>query len=206
MEPVIVKYIKNADRWLFVKINHDWTSSTLDSIFPLWREAISWAPLYFFLLVFMLLNFGGKAWLWILGFLITVTLTDQVSSHLIKTLVNRPRPCLDPLLADKINLVMHNCSTNPSFTSSHAANHFGMAVFVYCTLKQYLKKWSYLFFVWAATIAYGQVYIGVHYPTDIICGGLLGSIIGYFTATLFNKKAGLPALESTGLPLPAGKL
>ena len=180
------------DREWFKKINHDWTNPFLDSIFPLWREAITWVPLYIFLIIFIFINFGSKAWPWVIGLLVTVSLTDQVSSHILKPLVNRPRPCHDLLVADHIRLLMDYCSDSRSFTSSHATNHFGVAFFVYQTLKPYFKKWGYLFFLWAATISYGQVYVGVHYPLDVLCGALLGSSIGYFTSLIFNKRFGLP--------------
>lgn len=74
-----------------------------------------------------------------------------------------------------------------SFTSSHATNHFGAGVFFFITLKPYLKNGAYLFFVWAALISYAQIYVGVHYPLDIICGALIGSMIGLFTAKLYEK-------------------
>ena len=180
--------LQNWDRWLFNKINNDWTNSFLDTIFPFWREAICWAPLYTFLLIFVLVNFGKKAWPWVFGLLITVMLTDQFSSSILKPFVNRPRPCHDLLLADHIRLLLNTCSDSRSFTSSHATNHFGIAFFIYFTLKPYIKKWGYGFFLWAASISYGQVYIGVHYPTDVICGALLGSIIGFTTSRFFNSR------------------
>ncbi|MEP7109064.1 MAG: phosphatase PAP2 family protein [Ferruginibacter sp.] len=185
--------LQNWDRWLFTKINQDWTNTFLDNIFPLWREAITWFPLYVFLLLFVLINFGKKSWPWIIGFLTTVALSDQISSHVIKQLFNRPRPCHDIILADHIRLLLDYCSDSRSFISSHATNHFGIAFFIYFTLKPYFQKWGYLFFFWAATISYGQVYIGVHYPTDVIGGALVGSFIGYFVSWYFNKKIGLPA-------------
>jgi len=188
------------DRWLFEKINYDWTNSFLDSVFPLWREAITWVPLYIFLLIFIFVNFGRKAWPWAIGLLVTVSLTDQVSSHILKPLVNRPRPCHDLLVADHLRLLLEYCSDSRSFTSSHATNHFGVAFFIHQTLKPYFKKWSYSFFFWAATVSYGQVYIGVHYPIDVLCGALLGSSIGYFTSLIFNKRFGLPTLvQQTGI-------
>lgn len=187
--------LQNWDRWLFTKINHDWTNGFLDYIFPVWREGITWVPLYIFLLILIMINFGKKAWPWIIGFIVTVSLTDQISSHIFKPLVNRLRPCHDLLLADDIRLLLKYCSDSRSFTSSHAANHFGLAFFIYYTLKPYFKKWSYLFFVWAATVSYGQVYIGVHYPTDVICGGIVGSITGYLTSWLFNKRFGLTEID-----------
>lgn len=187
--------LQNWDRWLFTKINHDWTNSFLDYIMPLWREAITWVPLYIFLLVFIFINFGKKAWPWVAGLLVTVLLTDQISSHILKPYVNRMRPCHDIYLADNIRLLLRYCSDSRSFTSSHATNHFGLAFFIYFTMKPYFKKWGYLFFAWAATISYGQVYIGVHYPMDVICGALLGSTIGYSISVFFNKKIGISSFD-----------
>ncbi|MEO6731701.1 MAG: phosphatase PAP2 family protein [Ferruginibacter sp.] len=187
--------LQDWDRWLFTKINHDWTNSFLDAVFPIWREAITWFPLYLFLLLFVLMNFGKKAWPWIIALLVTVVLTDQISSHVVKPLVNRQRPCHDLLLADHIRLLLKYCSNSGSFTSSHATNHFGVAVFIYYTLKPYFKKWIYAWFFWAATVSYGQVYIGIHYPVDVICGAVLGSTIGYFTSLLFNKRYSLATFE-----------
>ena len=180
--------LKNWDRWLFTKINQDWTTPFLDNLFPFWREAMTWIPLYLFLLLFVLINFGKKAWPWILFLILTVTITDQVSSHVLKPLVNRPRPCHDVLLADHIRLLLGYCSDSRSFTSSHAANHFGVGIFIFCTLKTYFKNWSYLFLLWAATVSYGQIYIGVHYPLDVLGGALLGSTIGYLMALFINKR------------------
>ena len=68
----MVTTLQNWDRWLFTKINHDWTTPFLDNVFPLWRDSITWVPLYVFLLAFVLLNFGKKAWPWIFGLIITV--------------------------------------------------------------------------------------------------------------------------------------
>jgi membrane-associated phospholipid phosphatase len=193
--------LQNWDRWLFTKINQDWTNSFLDTIFPLWREAITWVPLYIFLLAFVFINFGKKAWPWVAGLLVTVLLTDQISSHILKPYVNRMRPCHDIYLADHIRLLLRYCSDSRSFTSSHATNHFGVAFFIFFTMKPYFKKWGYLFFAWAATISYGQVYIGVHYPLDVICGALLGSTIGYYIAVFFNKKIGISSFDHAANPI-----
>jgi len=91
-------------------------------------------------------------------------------------------------------MIVNHCSGGYSFPSSHATNHFGAAVFFFCTLRPYLKKWAYLFFFWAASISYGQVYVGVHYPSDVIGGAILGSIIGYLMSLIYRKKIGLPDL------------
>jgi len=151
-----------------------------------------------FLLVFILMNFGWRAWTWILFIIINVTITDQLSSSVIKLFVPRLRPCNDPNMIDKIRMLLNHCSGGNSFPSSHATNHFGAAVFIFCTLKNYFGRSSYLFFLWAASVSYAQVYVGVHYPTDVLGGAIIGSIVGYLVALVYNKKIGLPELKSFG--------
>lgn len=176
------------DTMLFFKINNYWTCSFLDDVFPWYRDATTWVPLYLFLILLVLYNFGWKSWPWVLGVIITVTITDQISSTLLKNWINRPRPCSDPVIGSYVRLLLNRCPSSGSFTSSHAANHFGVAFFIYFTLRQYLGKWGYLLFFWAATICYGQVYVGVHYPFDILGGAVIGAFIGYQLARIFNKR------------------
>jgi membrane-associated phospholipid phosphatase len=182
------------DHWLFLKINNSWTNNFLDSVYPWWRDANTWMPLYFFLLLFVLINFGWRIWPWIVFFIVTFALTDQISSGILKDWINRPRPCNDAVLMYQARLLLNRCPTSGSFTSSHATNHFGIACYIFYTMRSYFKKWGYLFFFWAATISYGQVYVGVHYPLDIIGGALLGSSIGLMTSSIFNRRIGLPPL------------
>lgn len=186
------EWLRYADTQLFLKINTEWTNPVLDSIYPWYREANAWVPLYLFLIVFAIMNFKEKALPWILFAVLTATATDQISSSFIKKLLERPRPCREELLMGQVRLILNNCSGGYSFPSSHATNHFGFAMFLFLTLRPIMKKWGYVFFIWAATIAYGQVYVGVHYPLDILGGTLLGCLIGYLTATYFNKRIGLP--------------
>jgi undecaprenyl-diphosphatase len=149
----------------------------------------TWVPLYFFLILFVVINFKKTGGWWVLFATITVICTDFISSNLIKGNIYRLRPCNDPANAEWFRMV-HGISfpQSSSFTSSHATNHFGLAVFFFITLHHVLGKWASLFFVWAACVCYAQMYIGVHYPIDIICGGLVGSTIGYFTASIFQKR------------------
>ncbi len=186
----ILNTIKEWDSKLFLIINSTLSNSFFDSVLPFCREANTWLPLYLFLFVFMLMNFGKRAWPWILFIALTITVTDQLSSSLIKYWVARPRPCHDVALMQHAHLLV-GCSPSYSFTSSHATNHFGAALFIYTTLKHHFKKWSYLFLFWAALVSYAQVYVGIHYPLDVICGGIIGSFIGYGMASIFNRRIGL---------------
>lgn len=182
--------LERWDTWLFLQINTQWTSGWLDSIFPWYREANTWVPLYLFLIIFSLQNFGKRAIPWILAAVVTATLTDQISAHLIKPLIERPRPCRDEFFGSQVRLILNNCSGGYSFPSSHATNHFGFATFLFFTLLPVAKKWRWLFFAWAFTVSYGQVYVGVHYPVDVVCGGILGILIGLLTAWLYNRYFG----------------
>ena len=186
-----LQWLEQWDTYLFFKINTVWTNPVLDSIYPWWRDANAWIPLYLFLLVFVLLNFKKKALPWILFAVLTLVLTDQLNSTYIKSWVGRLRPCSDPNFMGHVRLLLNNCSGGFSFPSSHAVNHFGFAMFVFLTLHPIFKKWGYLLFLWAGSIVYGQVYVGVHYPVDVVCGSLLGCLLGYIMATIFNKKIGV---------------
>jgi len=182
--------IQQGDIFLFLNINNNWTNSILDTILPISRDANTWVPLYLFILVFLFLNFRDKAWIWILFALVNVIITDQVSSHIIKLFVQRLRPCADPFLQYQVRLMVDHCSGGFSFTSSHATNHFGFASFVFYTWGNLLNRWKYICFIWAGLIAYAQVYVGVHYPSDVICGAILGYLIGSLMSSLFLKKYG----------------
>jgi undecaprenyl-diphosphatase len=91
---------------------------------------------------------------------------------------------------DQVRLHLRHCSGSYSFTSSHAANHFGMATFVSLTLYSTFRRWIYLSYLWAFFIAYAQVYVGVHYPLDVVGGAGLGVLAGLLTASVFNKQVG----------------
>lgn len=187
--------IASIDRKLFFLVNNGMANSFFDGLMPLAREANTWIPLYLFMLVFVTINFGKRGWLWMLFAICTVALCDLVSSHLIKEHIFRLRPCQDPALAHQIRILANYCPRSSSFTSSHATNHFGMAMFVVTTLRAYTSRWIYLFFAWATLVCLAQVYVGVHYPFDVISGGLLGCLLGYIIAIFFNNYAGLLSLQ-----------
>lgn len=187
----MLKKVIELDRYLFLKINQESRNQFFDAIMPFLREAKFWAPLYLFILLFVLMNFGKKAIWWIVAAISTVTLTDTISSKIIKPFFARPRPCLDPEFSVNVRLLANYCGGNGSFTSSHAANHFGLAMFLFVTLAHIAPKTIYLFFAWAILISFAQVYTGVHYPGDIIGGAVLGMVIGLLTGKFLQSKTGL---------------
>ncbi len=193
--PALLHKILQGDYWLFSHINQRWTAPFLDNVLLFMREAEFWVPFYVFLLVFITMNFGKKGWLWSLYLVMTVIISDLISSHLIKDrLIYRLRPCGNPLWADSMRVLANYCPVSSSFTSSHACNHFAMAVFIYRTLRS-ISRWWALVLLWAFVISYAQVYVGVHYPLDVICGGILGSLIGWMVSIVHRLQAGMLHLQ-----------
>lgn len=182
--------ILHADYWLLLKINQDWHSPWMDSVALLARESTFHIPFYVFLALFMIMNFGTKGTWWVVTALAMAGLSDLLSAQVIKELIYRPRPCRDLVMAHQIRFLARYCGENSSFISSHASNHFAAAMFIYSTLKDLDRKWI-LVFAWAALIAYAQVYVGVHYPSDVICGALFGTLVGYLAAGFFRRRLGL---------------
>ena len=185
-----MEQLKVWDQWLFVKLNSQWTNSFFDMVLPFTRDSSFWAPLYLFLLLFVTINFKGKGWWWVLLFICTVSLTDIISSRVFKNGFERLRPCSDPQFMMHVRLLVNHCSGGYSFTSSHAANHFGIATFFYITMRHIIGKWALAGFFWAVVICYAQVYVGVHYPLDIAGGTIIGICFGLFTGMIFNKRFG----------------
>ena len=194
--PVLLYKVLQGDYWLFSRINQAWTSPFLDTVFPFIRQAECWFPFYLFLLLFVTLNFGKKGWLWYLYLPMTVIIGQLLSRYLIDDhLVFRLRPCNNPLWADSLRFLADSCPTGSGFFSAYACDQFAIAFFVFRTLR-HTSPWWRLVFVWAFLTSYAQVYIGVHYPLDILLGGALGAVIGNLAARLFRLQAGTLLLES----------
>lgn len=174
------------DYQLFELFNQYLSNSFFDQIMPFWRNKYFWAPVYLFVIIYMATSGYRKWWLILLILLLTMGLSDIMSSHLIKPYFGRLRPCNTALWAEQIHLLVP-CGGGYSFTSSHATNHFTLATllsFVFAQKRSWVLPVSMF---WAFSISYGQVYVGVHYPMDILFGALLGLSIGSLGGTFIRK-------------------
>ena len=125
----------------------------------------------------------------VLFFFMTFVFCDFISASMVKPLFHRLRPCNDSSLPFLLRHVVA-CGSGFSFPSSHASNHVGMAVFMMITLR---NRFSWIFFppiLWAFSICFAQVYVGVHYPSDIVGGAMLGILIGMFFGRYYNRRFG----------------
>lgn len=184
------------DFTMWYYLNTVWHNNVLDTIIPFFRNQWTWAPLYLFLLFFMLMNYKRRGMMWCVFFLLSFALSDYISASVFKDIFHRIRPCNNPAL-NEIAHVIVPCGGGYSFPSSHASNHFALAVFSAITLRPHVKWIWPAAITWAALVAYAQVYVGVHYPWDVICGALFGTAMGMLTSRVFNKVYGLeePAVK-----------
>lgn len=182
----IIHWFEAIDKSLFTLIHSDGAWPAIDDIMKALRNALVWIPLYAFILYWVFRNGKKYAWQFILLSLITFAITDYTSASILKPALSRIRPCYDPELQDIIRDLV-GCGGQFSFPSSHASNHFGLAAFWFYSI--YLikgNKWYWLW-VWALVIGYAQVYVGKHYPLDIIGGGMLGYFVGTLSAVIFER-------------------
>jgi undecaprenyl-diphosphatase len=175
------------DRSLFHLINSTWSSGLMDAWTILVREKLFWAPLYLFLLVFAFVNLNRKSALWFMGgFLLTTLLCDVISSRVVKPVIARSRPCRDAVVLEEQPTIRVGCGPGYSFPSSHATNHFGVAMYL-SGLLGFAGRWiKPVLLVWASVVAYAQVYVGVHFPLDVLAGAGMGVAIGSVVSWLFE--------------------
>ena len=176
----------NIDKDLFLLINQGLSNPFFDWLLPILRNPYTWAPLYLFLIIFFIKTYGKVGILVVAFTLANFGVSDAVSSHIIKKSVKRVRPCNDLVFKNEVNIRVR-CGSGFSFTSSHATNHFAMAFFWIVLFRRKWKHTTWLAITWAFMISVSQIYVGVHYPFDILCGALLGIAIGMGMGYLFKR-------------------
>lgn len=175
-----INKIDALDKQLMIAWNGQGTEA-LDGIMIFVSSEFGWLPWYIFLTASLAYHYGWKGMtLGLLGCALSVTLTDQISVHLFKEVFERLRPCHQQGLQDMIRIV-DGCGGQYGFVSSHACNTAGVATLLWKLLPGAPITRIALVF-WAAIVAYSRVYLGVHFPGDVIAGSLLGIILGHIPA------------------------
>ena len=181
-----MSFLIHLDQQLFLFINgiH---SDSWDVVMYWLSDKWIWAPLYAILLFLLIREYRSRTWMVIVGIVLLVVLTDQLSVKLFKDVFMRLRPCHEPSLEGMVRILYGHCGGKYGFVSSHATNTFGIALYTGLLLRNRMKWLLPSLMIWAGLVSYSRIYLGVHYPGDVLVGGLLGSIIGYLVYRLFLK-------------------
>lgn len=179
--------LENLDQQLFLILN-GWHNPVCDQIMLAVSNGLWWTPFFIWLFIALFKAYPGKQFLWVLlAIAISITLTDQLSVKAFKEVFVRYRPCHNTDIQNLLHLVKDGCGGKYGFVSSHAANYAGLAFLFNKLLKFQYPKITIVLILWAGIIGYSRIYLGVHYPADVIGGWTLGILVGYFVTWIFRK-------------------
>jgi undecaprenyl-diphosphatase len=175
--------LENLDQhWLLWLNGHH--SEFSDGFMYFVSGKLEWIPLYAIILAIIIYRYRWKSLWIILAVIIMITLSDQIA-NLLKNGVKRFRPCKDPEIGYLVHLVKGYCQSSYGFVSGHAANSFALATFLSLLFR---KKWTTAgMILWAALVSYSRIYLGVHYPGDVMGGALLGAFLGWIAFVALRR-------------------
>jgi len=158
---------------------------------PFWDQVMhwisgkySWLPLYLLIIAYLIFRFKWKSILIILLVVVLIIISDLTSVHLFKNVFQRLRPCHNPDISHLVHLVNNHCGGQYGFVSSHAANVFAVAGYTSLIIRNRYYAFGIIF--WAILVGYSRIYLGVHYPGDVLGGAALGIGVGFFVYWLYR--------------------
>ncbi len=183
----MLEELVQLDTELFVYLN-GLGSESWDAFWMFYTTKFNWIPFYGLLLFLMYKRINNiKVFLFtLLVIVLMITFTDQITNLFKKVLVMRLRPCYNPEIDDIIRLVKRSCGGKYGYFSGHASNSMAVAVFMSLMLRSKHKYLPYILVVWAIGMGYSRIYVGVHYPLDVLSGMLFGAFSGFLFYKLFK--------------------
>lgn len=183
---VLQNYIVELDYNVFHFINQNMQNNFFDAVIPVLRNKYTWIPIYIFIFIVLIKKYKFNAIYLILFLICCFGITDFCNYQIFKPLFQRERPCYNTLL--EVRLLLDSCGGKWSFPSSHAANHAALSVgllFIQISKNTILNC---IIIFWAIIVGFAQIYVGVHYPSDIIVGFLVGISIAFLIFKIFKSK------------------
>jgi len=178
----MIDFLYSIDLEIFYFFNHTLSAGFLDRFFSLITNVNNWYVAYVILLGISFVKGGKKGKIAAIGVIILIIFSDQINFRILKEFFQRARPCIT--LNDVITPL--GCNGTFSFPSNHALNNFAAAVFFY----RFFPNLKWILFTTATLVAVSRVYLGLHYPSDILGGAIIGTAFGYLFAFIALKLNG----------------
>lgn len=167
----MIDLLYNLDLYIFKFLNQTISNPLFDKFFPFITNPQNWFIAFIILWLTAIFKGGRLGKISAIGIIILIVLSDQISSHLLKPLIERVRPCN---VVENVNLLV-TCTKSYSMPSSHAVNNFAAAVF----FSRLFPKLRTSLFIVATLVALSRPIVGVHYFSDIFIGAVIGALLGY---------------------------
>ncbi len=180
----MIHWIVEADKSLFLIIN-GMHNHVLDFLMYWITNKFTWFPFYLLIIIWLIYRYKVKGLIAVLMIVVVIVMCDQFTSTFMKPFFARLRPCHDPEISALDHMVV-SCGGLYGFCSSHAANSFGLAMFLFLLFRKKFPKTAYLF-VWAALISYSRVYVGVHFPGDVLTGAFIGVAFAWIVYRIYSR-------------------
>jgi undecaprenyl-diphosphatase len=181
----MIELIKQLDTAILLWLNGN-HNDFLDSLMWFSSGKYTWLPFYILLIVLLIWKYKKNSILMIFLIVLLITISDQFASAIFKLLFERFRPSHDPDLMGKLHLVNNYRGGKFGFISSHAANVFSLAFYLTLVARDKLKWIPFILIPWAIFVSISRVYLGVHYPTDIIVPAILSIPIAFIVARIYE--------------------
>jgi membrane-associated phospholipid phosphatase len=177
---------ERLDNRLFELINQNWVNPIFDSIMPWVAQVKNWYLFYILLIAFVFYTMEKYAWRLIIAAYLNMFIVYELNNLFVKQLFHQIRPCNDKSLIFKIRLLADHCPENFGFTSMQSSINFGFVFFLYFANPKILSnRLLFFIFTFVMAISYSQIYIGIHFPKDIIGGALLGTFVSFLLSRFY---------------------